>query len=56
VVRDLEKLVLALIRELGLTPLRRHGVKHARNTNALNAGERALRESEQMFASRKRAN
>jgi phage terminase small subunit len=55
IVRDLEKLMLSLVRELGLTPLRRHGVKHARNANALNAGERALRESELIF-SRKRAN
>jgi P27 family predicted phage terminase small subunit len=46
VVRDLEKQLTILLRELGLTPLRRHGVREARNKNPLSEGQKVLREAQ----------
>jgi P27 family predicted phage terminase small subunit len=50
IVRDLERQFVTILRELGLTPLRRHGVKSTRNNNPLTPGKKALRDSELLFA------
>jgi P27 family predicted phage terminase small subunit len=57
IVRELEKQLLTCLREMGLTALRRHGVRRAREKHPLSAGEKILREAQEMFTpSRKRAN
>lgn len=57
IVRELEKQLLTCLREMGLTALRRNGVRRARDKHPLSAGEKILREAQQMFTpSRKRAN
>src|SRR5208283_6021985 len=49
IVRDLEKQLTKLLCELGLTPLRRHNVREARDKNPLTEGQKALREARQLM-------
>jgi P27 family predicted phage terminase small subunit len=49
IVRDLEKQLFMLIRELGLTPLRRHNVRATKEKNPLSDGEKILRDAKNLF-------
>jgi P27 family predicted phage terminase small subunit len=50
IVRDLEKQLFTLTKELGLTPLRRHNVRATKQKNTRSAAEKVLEESKALFA------
>jgi P27 family predicted phage terminase small subunit len=50
IVRDLERQLFMIVKELGLTPLRRHNVRATKEKNPLSTAEKVLRDAKNLFA------